>query len=137
MKPNKPYDIIRVSHHIKTPSNLSVAVAVASHKTKPLPEAEAEAGFCKLPIIVCIRRRPGALSFSNLKEMALMTGSISSIARSRSAIAAAVKKDATTGNPNALAECMEALITVLKYALKQIKGVRSIFVMFLVTRQRE
>ncbi|XXG67790.1 hypothetical protein AAC387_Pa06g1052 [Persea americana] len=59
-------------------------------------EAEAEAGFCKLPIIVCIRRRPGALSFSNLKEMALMTGSISSIARSRSAIAAAVKKDATT-----------------------------------------
>eukprot|EP00268_Persea_americana_P048849 TRINITY_DN5194_c1_g1_i11.p3 TRINITY_DN5194_c1_g1~~TRINITY_DN5194_c1_g1_i11.p3 ORF type:complete len:113 (-),score=21.70 TRINITY_DN5194_c1_g1_i11:1575-1913(-) len=105
---------------------------------------EAEAGFCKLPIIVCIRRRPGALSFSNLKEMALMTGSISSIARSissiarsRSAIAAAVKKDATTGNPNALAECMEALITVLKYALKQIKGVRSIFVMFLVTRQRE
>ncbi|XXG77114.1 hypothetical protein AAC387_Pa08g1338 [Persea americana] len=39
------------------------------------------------------------------------------------------------GNPNAVAECMEALVTVLKHAGR--RGERSILIMFLMTRQRE
>ncbi|KAK1314616.1 Molybdopterin biosynthesis protein CNX1 [Acorus calamus] len=42
------------------------------------------------------------------------------------------------GNPNAVAECMEALTPVVKHALKQLRGTRekSILAMFLMLRQR-